>query len=81
MMRDVRQCALRFMNGRVLLARHPAKQVSPHKHTRPVASHVTLFGLQLCNLCTNARSSLAFGCADSRYLKKILQSYVEGSML
>ena len=65
MMRDVSQRALRLMNGRVLSARPPAKQVIPHhKHTRPVASHVTLFGLQQCHLFTNARSCLAFGCAD-----------------
>ena len=41
LMCDGRQCALRWMNGRLLSARHPAKQVSP------VTSHVVLFGLRL----------------------------------
>ena len=57
MVRDVSQCALRLMNGRVLSARPLAKQASP------VASHVTLFGFQLRRLSTTARPSLAFGSA------------------
>ena len=61
MMRDVSQCALRLMNGRVLSARPPAKQVSPHhKHMRPVASHAALFGLRLRRPSANARSCLAY---------------------